>query len=179
MVTTLLSFHASEPAHIYRWQYHPPHGRPCGTRYWIDFPFRQSFISVAGCRFKPNRWIGKGFGAVYSPTEEESSCKWEQSQVYLSYAECSQVSVNCSKRFTAWPFLIQNEVWLPLHPTKGIKDWRYIKALIEMVNYTFVKKCFYSYIRLSFITISCSRMLRYPQAHLQSLGGYAKSLVNL
>ena len=33
--------------------------------------FRQSFISVAGCRFKPNRWIGKGFGAVYSPTEEE------------------------------------------------------------------------------------------------------------
>ena len=59
--------------------------------------FRQSFISVAGCRFKPSRWIGKGFGAVYSPTEEESSCKWEQSQVYLSYAECSRVSVNCSK----------------------------------------------------------------------------------
>ena len=35
--------------------------------------FRQSFISVAGCRFKPNRWIGKGFGAVYSPTEEETA----------------------------------------------------------------------------------------------------------
>ena len=83
--------------------------------------FRQSFISVAGCRFKPSRWIGKGFGAVYSPTEEESSCKWEQSQVYLSYDECSRVSVNCSKRFTAWPFLILNEVWLPLHPTKGGK----------------------------------------------------------
>ena len=33
--------------------------------------FRQSFISVAGCRFKPSRWIGKGFGAVYSPTEEK------------------------------------------------------------------------------------------------------------
>ena len=35
--------------------------------------FRQSFISVAGCRFKPSRWIGKGFGAVYSPTEEETA----------------------------------------------------------------------------------------------------------
>ena len=34
--------------------------------------FRQSFISVAGCRFKPSRWIGKGFGTVYSPTEEET-----------------------------------------------------------------------------------------------------------
>ena len=34
--------------------------------------FRQSFISVAGCGFKPSRWIGKGFGAVYSPTEEET-----------------------------------------------------------------------------------------------------------
>ena len=79
--------------------------------------FRQSFISVAGCRFKPSRWIGKGFGTVYSPTEEESSCKWEQSQVYLGYAECSRVSVNSSKRFTAWPFLILNEVWLPLHPS--------------------------------------------------------------
>ena len=67
--------------------------------------FRQSFISVAGCSFQPSRWIGKGFGDVYSPTEEESSCKWEQSQVYLSYAECSRVSVNCSKTFSyssAW-----------------------------------------------------------------------------
>ena len=88
--------------------------------------FRQSFISVAGCRFKPSRWIGKGFGAVYSPTEEESSCKWEQSQVYLSYAECSRVSVNCSKRFTARPFLILKEVWLPLHPTKGVNGWCFI-----------------------------------------------------
>ena len=35
--------------------------------------FRQSFISVAGCSFKPSRWIGKGFGAVYSPTEEETA----------------------------------------------------------------------------------------------------------
>ena len=35
--------------------------------------FRQSFISVAGCRFKPSRWIGKGFGAVYSPMEEETA----------------------------------------------------------------------------------------------------------
>lgn len=35
--------------------------------------FRQSFISVAGCRSKPNRWIGKGFGAVYSPMEEETA----------------------------------------------------------------------------------------------------------
>ena len=35
--------------------------------------FRQSFISVAGWRVKPNRWIGKGFGAVYSPTEEETA----------------------------------------------------------------------------------------------------------
>ena len=79
--------------------------------------FRQSFISVAGCRFKPSRWIGKGFGAVYSPTEEESSCKWEQSQVYLSYAECSRVSVNSFKRFTRLTFSYSNEVWLPLHPT--------------------------------------------------------------
>ena len=35
--------------------------------------FRQSFISVAGCWSKPSRWIGKGFGAVYSPTEEETA----------------------------------------------------------------------------------------------------------
>ena len=35
--------------------------------------FRQSFISVAGCWFKPSRWIGKGFGAVCSPTEEETA----------------------------------------------------------------------------------------------------------
>ena len=28
---------------------------------------------------------------------------------------------NCSKRFTAWPFLILKEAWLPLHPTKGDK----------------------------------------------------------
>ena len=83
--------------------------------------FRQSFISVAGCRFKPSRWIIKDFGAVYPPTEEENSCKWEQSQVYLSYAECSRVSVKCSKRFTAWPFLILNKVWLPMHPRKGDK----------------------------------------------------------
>ena len=35
--------------------------------------FRQSFISVAGCGFKPSRWIRKGFGAIYSPTEEETA----------------------------------------------------------------------------------------------------------
>ena len=35
--------------------------------------FRQSFISVAGCRFKPSRWIGNGFRVVYSPTEEETA----------------------------------------------------------------------------------------------------------
>ena len=35
--------------------------------------FRQSFISVAGCSFQPSRWIRKGFGAVYSPTEEETA----------------------------------------------------------------------------------------------------------
>ena len=35
--------------------------------------FRQSFISVAGCSFLPSRWIRKGFGAVYSPTEEETA----------------------------------------------------------------------------------------------------------
>ena len=31
---------------------------------------------------------------------------------------------NCSERFTARPFLILKEVWLPLHPTKGVNDMR-------------------------------------------------------
>ena len=35
--------------------------------------FRQSFISVAGCSFQPSRRIRKGFGAVYSPKEEETA----------------------------------------------------------------------------------------------------------
>ena len=91
--------------------------------------FRQSFISIAGCRFKPNRWIGKGFGAVYSPTEEESSCKWEQSQVYLSYAECSRVSVNCSKRVTARPFLIQMRFGYLCIRQKEINDQIYNSSI--------------------------------------------------
>ena len=63
--------------------------------------FRQSFISVAGCRFKPSRWIGKGFGAVYSPTEEVTAPNGLPLDLFLFY----------------------KEVWLPLHPTKGVKDW--------------------------------------------------------
>ena len=46
--------------------------------------FRQSFISVAGCRFKPSRWIGKGFGAVYSPTEEETAPNGLPLDLFLS-----------------------------------------------------------------------------------------------
>ena len=51
-------------------------GHPIRTYYLYSslfLLFRQSFISVAGCRFKPSRWIGKGFGAVYSPMEEETA----------------------------------------------------------------------------------------------------------
>ena len=68
--------------------------------------FRQSFISVAGCRFKPSRWIGKGFGAVYSPTEEETAPN------------------------SAWPFLILKEVWLPSHPTKRGKRMIFYDTII-------------------------------------------------
>ena len=51
-------------------------GHPIRTYYLYSslfLLFRQSFISVAGCSFQPSRWIRKGFGAVYSPTEEETA----------------------------------------------------------------------------------------------------------
>ena len=63
--------------------------------------FRQSFISVAGCGFKPSRWIGKRFW----------SCL------------LSNGGRNNSKRFTAWTFRFLKEVWQPLHPTKGVNGW--------------------------------------------------------
>lgn len=66
---------------------------------------------------------------VYSPTEEESSCKWEQSQVYLSYAECSQVSVNCSKRLVAWPFHIQMRIGYLCIRQKEINDQIYNSSI--------------------------------------------------
>ena len=40
---------------------------------FIFLLFRQSFVSVAECCIKPNRWMGKVFWAVYSPKEEETA----------------------------------------------------------------------------------------------------------
>ena len=40
---------------------------------------------------------------------------------------------NCSKWLATWPLLILNEVWLPLHPTKGIKDWQWVNLIIWLI----------------------------------------------
>ena len=79
--------------------------------------FRQSFISVAGCRFKPSRWIKK----VLELFTLQRRKKLLQTVYRLTFS-------------------YSNEVWLPLHPTKGING-----RTIELDTYQYLWSNLYFY----------------------------------
>ena len=85
--------------------------------------FRQSFISVAGCWFKPSRWIGKRF---WSSLLSNGWRKLVQMRAEPSLLELCRVQPSfCKLLQTVYrlTFSYSKRGWLPLHPKKGVNGW--------------------------------------------------------